>query len=756
MQTASGTLTTAITAQQRQPKHQLLVDWDNDGNYTSSDDDQTSNVESLTITRTLSSDLPDDVDLLAGYSSTEVSVQLAHTDPTDVTKDTGWYYSPWSTSSPLYGRRRRWRRMQVSLGFAGTAGTELLPAFTGRTEALTTQGAAKNATLTGVDNGEMQQSITLPVIVADNQATGLRPGLTGAWLVDWVARQCGYHASPTARTGCRWLATFAGSAYPEVGNIFLGVNNAAAPTLTAGKFIQGITVDNTPGASDSRYAYGMNGTLTTNNGGEILIEGWSYIPTSSGGHPLIQITSDYTVTNANRVTLMNQDWAMTGNTLAVIIQRTNTGAGTTYDSGIPIVYDQWVYTACHVNLTSSTITMHWRYGTTSATTTASTSSVTGQPDLTQVYIGGEGTGYHALSSYEAWQVSNPGLGTSVPSWNDSYAGNAVIQPSLNKLTAAVPGSDTGWNQIGQIATAELATFGIDESGRFTFYNRSRWTSAPYTTSQRTIDASALKDLTVTEDVAQVRNRIRITASPAAVQKAAFVWRAADVVTVPASGSTSVTAVFETAATGVVTSVTHSAANNPTTSYYRATSNRDGSGSSISNLTFTVTTDGRSATISISNPNAYPVYVVNPPGFNDAEGTPALGLWGQAVLYAQSAEPDTTTPGVTVPTQTVVDVSDATSITNYGGEKLYEIQPNPWLQDASSVASLANDLLARLKDPPPVLSTISIPADPRLQLGDRVTVVASQFGLSADFFLTGITTTVTTGGGAGQDLTTRAV
>ena len=55
-----------------------------------------------------------------------------------------------------------------------------------------------------------------------------------------------------------------------------------------------------------------------------------------------------------------------------------------------------------------------------------------------------------------------------------------------------------------------------------------------------------------------------------------------------------------------------------------------------------------------------------------------------------------------------------------------------------VEGLAADLLADLEDPGPALSDVPAVGDPRLQLGDRVTITDNEgLGFSADFHISKI-------------------
>ncbi len=155
-------------------------------------------------------------------------------------------------------------------------------------------------------------------------------------------------------------------------------------------------------------------------------------------------------------------------------------------------------------------------------------------------------------------------------------------------------------------------------------------------------------------------------------------------------------------------------------------------------------------MTITNPNPFDVWLVQPEGYEEA-GRPALSLWGQLVR-TEAAEMDNGTP---TSSRLVVEASDAASIGRYG-EQLLDLPANPWRQDASGLGQLAADLLGYLKDPKPVLTNLSVVADPRLQLCDRV-LIRDPAGLvfQGQFHLTGINTSFD-GGGLSQQISARAV
>src|SRR6266545_7388853 len=171
--------------------------------------------------------------------------------------------------------------------------------------------------------------------------------------------------------------------------------------------------------------------------------------------------------------------------------------------------------------------------------------------------------------------------------------------------------------------------------------------------------------------------------------------------------------------------------------------RDGNGSVVSNLSITVTAFAQSAKIVVTNPNAFTVYLVGNTGVaNVSAGVPSMRLVGQAVKFSQDA----------LSTKMRSEATDTASIAAYGVEQVLEIPDSPFRQDPDAIDNLAQDLLAQLKDPKPTLQDIPLVGDPRLQLGDRVTLQDPDgLALNTDFNISSIRTDLTKDGGLEQTL-----
>ena len=305
MQSVSADLAAAILARQRQPKVRVRVDWDGDGSFTTTGsgytDDISADVVSVDLSRELATDLPIQAKLYAGAAAAQATITLAHRDPAgDPIKHGGWFYRPLNSASPLFSKQRKGRAVTVEFGFVTAAGTaEYVTVLVGTIRSLTVSAGGRQAVMVVADRSEtMRKQIQLPMIIADGDLTGVlavkRPGLNTIWLADYVARQCGYYASPPQRSGCALSVTMHGSGQPEVGSIQVhhGANGSPlsfSPTPefpAAAKWVQAI---NTNGASTQEMSYILSqspGLINLNNSGETLFEGWFKFNTTAADQPL--------------------------------------------------------------------------------------------------------------------------------------------------------------------------------------------------------------------------------------------------------------------------------------------------------------------------------------------------------------------------------------------------------------------------------------------------------------------------------------
>ena len=747
MQSVSAELDTAIETVNERPQAlvRILVDWDRDGNFTDADSDLSADVVSVDLSRDLTTDLPPEAKLFSGSAAAEATIILAHRDPAgDPAKHAAWYYSPLNSASPLFGYKRKGAPVTLEYGFVTSAGPEYVTVLTGRVRSLKVVSGGRYAELRISDGSEdMRRQVTLPMVIADGDVTGaavIRPGLNTVFMADWTARACGYYASPPPRSGCKFSATMHGSGQPEVGTIeeHHGENGstlAYSPTPTfpsSAKWVQGINTDGSSGQA-MRYFLGGSGVISTNNTRELLMEGWFKFNSTGVDQPLITVFEN-TLTSAPFITLW-RDATGTGGRLQVSFNRagadnTNRSTGASGPAISPGTAS-WHYYAAQCSFTSTGVDVTLRYdGTTTGPITVATPSVTGAPECLKVQVGRGRVAAYADGNFnglsEAVQVTTESTTTT---WNNAYTPNAEIRGSVNidNRLVATPGavSEQGWTLLQEIAKADFATAGFTETGTLFYWPRDRWTTSPYTTSQRTLSSStALTELETTEAIDQVRNRVTLNTRVPEVTDQKTVWKLAGRKRIPASSSIVVWARLEEPAGNIDTSVANGAALG--SSRYMAGTQLDGQGSQVNNLTFDVEVISPTRIkTTVTNPNAFTVYLAADENQSATySGKPYYWLDGQSVTFSTE-----TTGG-----NEYAEATDATSITDYG-EQLLEVPDSDFRQDADDIQTIADDLVADLADPGPALSDVPIVGDPRLQLGDRVTIADPEgLAMSADFHL----------------------
>jgi hypothetical protein len=711
-------------------------------------DDLSADVVGVELSRELATDLPAQARLFAGSAAAEAVVRLCRRDPgLDPAKHTAWHYSPLNTASPLYGVKRKGAPAILEVGFVGDAGPEYVTVLTGRVRSLEVERGGQIATMRLLDGGaDMRNQVQLPMIVADGMLSGgvpFRPGLNTTFLADWVARKCGYYASPKPRSLCKLSVTSHGSGWPEVGTLnaykgALGGKLFFTPSTDLPFAAQWVQAVDTNGSSTEELSYTLNGTCSVNNGGNILWEGWRAFDGWSVDAPLFIL---YRAGSANPY--VSAYWEAASGRLVVTFNR-GPGDGSTNrttGAGGPVVSQNiWDYYAIQIAFTSTGADVTFRFnGTTSGPVHVATASVTGASaldsfGLARGKISSFVDGYYNGRS-EADQVTTE---SSTSTWNNAFVPTAEIHTSTaidNKLVATPDATERGWPLLEAIAEGEFATVGFTPTGVLHYWPRTRWTTAPYTTSQRTLSpTTALKDLQTAEAIDQLYNRVVIRARVPVVAASAQVWELGEKVKL-GNGETKTFLAEPGAVTNCDTSFTYGWA--PGGSHYLAGTTDDGSGAETSNLVVTISVISASlVSVAVFNPNAFAVWLVadaNAAGLPaDETGNPSLWLHAQAVDFEQGPQR--------------VEAVDFTSISDYDFEQILELEDSDFRQSTTDLATLAADLVGDLGDPPPAIQDVPVVGDPRLELGDRVTITDPDgLAFTADFHCSKIALSLDSGG-----------
>src|SRR4030095_3432786 len=124
--------------------------------------------------------------------------------------------------------------------------------------------------------------------------TGKRYNLNTIWVADYIARQCGWYASPPPRSSCMLSVTIHRSASPEGGSAqAIYASNQSLPNFapcpaisTPAKWVQALHLI---GSSVTELSYILDqspGVTGTNNGDEFFFECWARLNSTAVDQPL--------------------------------------------------------------------------------------------------------------------------------------------------------------------------------------------------------------------------------------------------------------------------------------------------------------------------------------------------------------------------------------------------------------------------------------------------------------------------------------
>lgn len=703
------------------------------GSYT----DMSLAVESIDVRHELVTDLPDGVQSVTGVNSALATVVLSGlVDQTDATKNAAWLFNPYSTDSPLYRLDPTDSVVVISAGVANKSPSELVPLLTGVVSKVTVDSQAGTVTIECIDNrGLLRSAPGMPGFGAAgmvNQSPDgsilieMTPGLTGLWPLEFLLRANGIYASTSPRPGCGFYASMVGGAWPQLcGTAFpvyadqtfeytdeISTSPPLPMQFAAGKWTPQV-------CRDTAHAVALAVPVILNGAGNGWHTEWGMDCTvpplaafGAGSYPPMSVTlcvASPALSNLTSFVLTpvtGTTWSFQCNDFV--------GHNVTIPAG-QHVFDVQVNGVTH---------KLWMDGTLLGTFT---STVT-PPSVTANYVK-----TNLPYPTEALQVTNETAGTP----RTIATPTAVLDAALNMLNAtADPGTADAWQIIQQLAEAEGAIAGFDETGLFTFTNRQSLASGA---SVRTVTAaSSLKTLQTEQDSARLATHVKLPVNALSGGAWGNVWNGQGTQQWPTvnggvyflhSGETQTLLASWTnpAVIGIVCGVIPPGwivAGNPK-SGYRAARAPDGSGGAITNIQMTVRqTSPTSATITVHNPNPFLAYFTTPPGYPEPAGTPCgIALGGQQ-FTAISAPQD----GVSnaAPTQLVADsqwppIAEGGAVTNPRGDVQLALPANSWVQDLDSAQAYTDDMLGELYLVKPVWTNVTMIADPSQQLVDRVTV-----------------------------------
>ena len=740
MQAASTALGTAIEALVRQPQIRISADWDRDGDTSDPLEDLSGLTTSVTVKRSITTDLPAEANLVTGGGAAQLDVRLGGVTPDGRSVPQVFQgYSGAIPTDPLGAP------VTAEIGMLTDSGSELLAAFTGRVRSIDVdqQGASLNA----LDGSElMRAAVTLPVFAATSPGVD-KPGLTAGYVLNEALRLNGYESQPPARSSVAFHAPLHGTARPAVGTLegVYGPGLAYAanslPSFAGVGSGEGLLVADGMGRGSTVRFLTLSGTTPATVGGVAFLELFEVAVDSTGmsdtGDALVAIWGDAPAAAAGYVQLVVRRDGSVGFRGSKDGSTVNAGfsaAGVAPVDGTPF------YAAMHVTNTAGGWTVRIRVN---GTTVPLTVTATGGAALTGTYAVAllyTSTGEHRVAVRGVQFTTEP---YSATMWNDGFAPSAVLDATASQLQV-VPAVDGAapWPLMQEIAAADCGVLFVDEGGVVRYLNRRTLGTSE---SVAVISSSrALMDLSSSRAIDTVRNSVNVPAAGFDIDTdLTLIWAASEVLRIPPGGVLQVSAETDGPILAFDTAFSYYSVGtepDPYGSGYRAAQNADGTGGDVSNLVISVGVYPQRVTLLISNPNGFDVYLVENSLAASTRGQPMLQIAGRLARPRQ--------------TEYRARADDATSIATYG-QQVLDVPATQWRQSDISAQALADDLLARLAEPHPVISDIPVVADPRLQLGDRVTVIDRERLLMArDCVIVGIEVTASTTGGLEQRLTLR--
>lgn len=667
------------------------------GSVTAQYSDVSLGLSNLHLDAQNTTDLPEGVRTQAGFSNLGGSFTVSGRFDSGLTA--AEFFNPDNEDSPLYRLSAKGCAVTVDIGVRppGQA-VDTVRKFTGKVASYgPIDFVSGDVPFQIVDlSGDWDVVPDLPTVVT---VPPFNAGLTSEFLIDLIARErsAGAVSSwPAERPGCVLAVGFRSSLWPEVGSI---VGSQPTPTYVPGAFGSALT-----GATATGFYTTPTYTLAAPiDGDDVFAEFWvTNVASASGGG--VTVVDGITVGNSG----------VGGDSLSLSVSGTQivfgiNGGAAEFDVTVSLDdAPHYLAFAAHWPVGSSTCTGNvYVDGTAHPFTKTSPTRSDGFDQL--------GVGL-PIATIEALQVT----AEASPTINYPFTPRAVLDPSLNPLDA-IPVIDPAAKAndlLQQIASAELGYVRLDEAGVLRFTNRETLINQD---SQLTVTSlRTLKQLQT--GVGAFTEYNRITADYTEIK---FGTTSETVFTLakPLKVDAHTTQHFTFTLTDTIADIdeTFSAladGDSPPTdgnSHFRAATDRAGT-TRADYSKFTVTAK-------IVAANKVKVTVVNNgPTFwfvtaadyllDDIYGTPALWIGG---LTTASVEP------VTVEAST--DAGDST----------FAVPANIFRQDRDTAFDLCTYLLLDLYKARPDYTGVEIIPDPRIQIGDRITL--------QDPNLTGINTDV---------------
>ncbi|KAA9110187.1 hypothetical protein [Microbacterium rhizomatis] len=641
--------------------------------------------ERITVDRQMSGELPEEASDVVGSVSTTLTIE-------------GDAYAPGAPSPMRDAEAWLNSASSVKAGYGGIK----VPVFTGRVADLDASEGSGALTLTARDSSER---LTAPVLLRPYGSYGRRSATGAAFrhptntqaVVTSILHTNGIRMTPAPRAGCELSVPGVGGWLADVGwTAPLGQSNVTSPWLVPGRF--GSMPD-----SSAEIIRGYFATRRAFSGSVTMVE--AFVLFASGmSQELLRIQS-------------------------------------------------YVGAAVTLEVASGSLSVVWRPDPSTSSVVASASIANGWHHVAfevvpRAYVQVWVDGVSVLSTTSVWAgalpttdidcvIWSPGAMQGVAAHWNAGAYNAVPTPSIMTFTPdadlstgaldlmSIPDVDgrASWEVLQEIAQAELGMVGFSEAGRFFFKSRADLaanTSPVATWGIDLIDdihASVSMDSVFTRATAKVKRVVGVDSGRGTVDVVPSLI-ADSVLSVPVGTSSVIVSasqpnVVDGQQVAIITAT--GAALNVPVGMVLCYGENGLSRYTGGQVTAWITNVGiKSWRVTFRNDSAFQLYAAWPADFVSAgtqfglkAGDP--GFWINGYTYDPSNALDE-----------VVDRSNAGGVGSWG-IRLHQFSDSVWRQDAVPARAFLDAMLADTAQPRAQIADVTVPADPRWQIGDPVRV-----------------------------------
>lgn len=779
----------AIEGRYREFAHKLLVDWNNNGLYDHPLTDMSRFVTRTSRNQALSSTAPEEIKLVEGFAAAELEVEMAG-EYNGI--PLSGHFAPYNSRSEFYQQGIQLGvEVKYWIGVATDEGWEWYPQFTGIVREVNTDRATGQVVLTCLDNAErMRTPVLIPPYATyqDYLVDGYkRSGLVdSSSVIDLAARAAGFDNSPrgywsqhktyrsssSGRYGKKIVLSvpFHGSMLPEIGaldNEFefhlteLWENGTSAEQARAEQYRPGPDF-----AGNGKPYLALNAVPRGKNAWAIKkywAETYDYVtPSAAWGTTVLGtwiywtgsgVDEDSRVITIEYYDVMIDLNVRSSDRYVYPILRTGktspSGSPTATYTGPALTLPEepgWNYIEVAVHIDPSRPAL-MRTKVNQTTSSAVTAPYT-LPGSAEYALGGLVTieNKYALSDLFVFRNQFREFITNNDQYDFTTRANVRADWGRNRFMYTLrDGTKESWDIVKEVSAAEYGVVFFDEEGKFNFWNYDTVDSKQHEDPVRSFTLDEVENFSLRLTMDAVRNVWRVTTKTAeAVPGVAYdlardgVPRQENNPSLPASF-----VIKEGQWQGfLIPDNDHVISTHPYVfllpenvsfdEYAPWSGYKTYQGTSMGGVVYV------GATVSCYPRKSGPYWtlLVTRGAFNFDNGNPneLVGFVGpnnraffrlRGTIVRENEE-------------RTWEVRNENSVAEYG-ERALEMSGNFWLQDEFQTRTMLSKLVSKLGRPIPVTDAITVPGDPRIQLGDVIEVDDPDgFGGSIKLQVLGIT------------------